>query len=205
MELTLGHLVSFHNPEKKVNDCLWLFHIPKSLQMKYPGRKIKDTPCETEIIIDHETELIQICDSSGKLIIEIPRIFPELRATIEKSLNILYLKQNWDEDGSNPINRQTYIKGINFLKNIFIDIWDNGRGIKMYAPKIQPTSDGNILFVWKNSEYKLLMLIYDKPINGVDGDLYGMDNEHYVADKKFTLGNKCDYEKVLWDLRNLIL
>ena len=77
---------------------------------------------------------------------------------IEKYSNgVVGLSDNWDSQGSNGYNIDTWERTINLLRNILFNLWDNM--IDIPIPTILPSPDGSFDINWETEIFELLLNI----------------------------------------------
>lgn len=95
-----------------------------------------------------------------------------LRAAIEKSRDMLSLKNDWDDTGAVPISQIAF----NDMRSFLEQAWEGAEFLKedfdLDIPKINPSGDGSIDLHWKNSDRELLVNI---PSDGCFASYYGDD------------------------------
>lgn len=107
-------------------------------------------------------------------VVTVPNLFADLARSIERSRQILYLEDGWDDDGSKGYDRQTLVNAIEFIKKSTIRIWESS-DVVIDAPAITPGADGSIDLLWRNEHYDLLIVVpaYPESTASFYGDDYG--------------------------------
>lgn len=82
----------------------------------------------------------------------------ELQTIIDNSRWILDLHDDWDDEGSVGYKVETWIRAMNFLKNVLFSSV-NDFCVKSCFPKISPADDGSIDLFWKQESFQLLINI----------------------------------------------
>lgn len=93
-----------------------------------------------------------------------------LEATLEDSRSMLELPQNWDDDGAEKIQEETWGRAADFLRATARRVSEAGRLI-FPIPNLNPCPDGSIDLHWKNELFELLLNI--PPVSRGAGDFYG--------------------------------
>jgi hypothetical protein len=99
-------------------------------------------------------------------------------STIETAISdsrwMLRLEQDWDEEGSPPIDESTWRVAADFLRRQADSHWRRHSKI-IPVPHITPGADGSIDIHWKTKQFELLVNIPSGPEFGAGfyGDNYG--------------------------------
>jgi hypothetical protein len=80
----------------------------------------------------------------------------ELQKEIDRSQEILKLKDNWDDEGSPAIKKETLKKAIEFIKKQAEIFWDK-KMKHIDVPEILPGPNGSIDILWDKEKYELLL------------------------------------------------
>ncbi len=91
---------------------------------------------------------------------------------IKRSEYILNLKGDWDEEGAEKVNENTWCSAVRFLINYSQYLLDSN--IVIEAPEINPCRDGSIDLSWRTDNARLLINIQNKKDGEAVfyGDLY---------------------------------
>jgi len=95
-----------------------------------------------------------------------------IESAISDSMWMLGLEQDWDEEGSPPIDEATWKVGADFLRRQADAHWRRHSKV-MPVPHITPGSDGSIDIHWKTDQFELLVNIQRGP--GFSAGFYGDD------------------------------
>lgn len=123
---------------------------------------------------------------NNELIVELPSRFEDLYECIEKSKYILELKENWDDEGSPPYKKSTWIRAIKFVSDYALWIFTETNKV-IDTPKICHGPNGSIDILWKKGNYRLLINIpenTEKPAS-----FYGDDYNSQKVKGEFNISN----------------
>lgn len=95
--------------------------------------------------------------------IELPYNLKHIRDAIQDSENLLELEEDWDDDGADATNFETYKNAVNFIVNYSTHIL-NRFNMVLKKPFIDITRDGSISVEW-NSEKAIFLIIFKKSKN----------------------------------------
>ena len=84
---------------------------------------------------------------------------PDLSKAIFDSSAILDLEEDWDEEGANATNKETYDNAIKFVR--LYALWLLDSGAKLSTPSISIVRDGSIAVSWDTLKAKFI-IVFDK-------------------------------------------
>lgn len=91
---------------------------------------------------------------------ELPYELKHIANSIEKSKYLLDLNDDWDDEGAEATNLETYLRGIKFIVNystyIFVNTYET-----IDAPDIDILKDGSIIINWE-TDTSSFTIIFDK-------------------------------------------
>jgi len=105
---------------------------------------------------------------NGQIIASLPNDLDYLLFNIEKSKAILLLEDDWDDEGSEKYDENTWVQAIKFLvdyaKTLYFDF-----NIQVDIPKIYEGPKGSVDIIWEVEKYRLVVNINK---NGEDAAFY---------------------------------
>lgn len=116
---------------------------------------------------------------------ELPCDLKYLIQSIEKSIFITKLTDNWDGEGSEGYDVSTWIHSIKFLLNYGTSIYENF-DYKIDSPKIYPGPNGSIDIGWETSFYDLIINISK---SGQLASYYGDNKNNQMTEGAFNPTN----------------
>lgn len=89
---------------------------------------------------------------------------------IQKSFELFYLEEDWDDNGALPMNEKSYSRSIEFLMRLINEI-----GTDIYPPTIDLTNDGSVDICWRiKNTVRLLINVSENKFSWY-GDNYDND------------------------------
>ncbi|MCH8967458.1 MAG: hypothetical protein IID43_07240 [Planctomycetes bacterium] len=85
-----------------------------------------------------------------------PQLFSHIRNEIERSREILELKDDFDDEGSPGYSEQVWKRAVEFLANHARWLWETYERV-INAPSILPGPDGSIDIHWDDPSYEILI------------------------------------------------
>ena len=140
---------------------------------------------EVKGISKNKKEFLEIF-ISDKYRIEIRTIFKTAYQRIYNSLDILSLKDDWDEQGSKSYFVETFYQATNFIITYLTWVWDEFHVVPA-APEILPGPNGSIDLLWQNENYDLLINCKEAPSD--ISTFYGDDNKNTKIEGQFEMSN----------------
>lgn len=120
---------------------------------------------------------------NGHIIGDIPKDLSYLLASIEKSKSILFLEDNWDDDGSERYEEATWSASVKFLLDYAKTLYQDFN-VEISAPKIYPGPKGSIDIMWEVEKYRLVVNINK---NGEDAMFYADNYKDQITEGVFKL------------------
>lgn len=108
----------------------------------------------------------------------IPKKLKIVYDTLNKSLDLMSLDENWDDSGAEKISLATWKKFANFLIKYSVWISEN-LNLQIDMPSVNAVPDGSIDITWHSQKARLLINIRnsDQAIAHYYGDLYSEANK----------------------------
>lgn len=106
---------------------------------------------------------------------ELPQRFADV---IESSKSLLDLGGDWDGDGAEPVDMQTWTVATTFLRNTLLK---SGVAALVPTPNISPCRDGSIDLFWARGGFKLLINVKAASVS----DYYGETPTGFVTKGTF--------------------
>jgi hypothetical protein len=92
--------------------------------------------------------------SIGRKTFQLPKELSEIKQAIVEAKDILYLKDDWDDEGADATDEETFLSAISFLvmysKHLF-----KHHGAVIDTPFIDILRDGSIGILWDNPKYAI--------------------------------------------------
>jgi hypothetical protein len=120
-----------------------------------------------------------------KLKISIPSPYSNLIQEIKKSMYIVDLKDNWDDEGAIGYSIVTWHTAVQFIINYTKWIHWNFEEI-IESPKIYHGPKGSIDILWENNQLRLLINIDKESKTGM---FYSDNYKHQVSEGSFELSD----------------
>jgi hypothetical protein len=121
----------------------------------------------------------------GKPIVVLPSELVFLYKTMDKSQYILQLEDDWDDEGGEKYEDQTWVNAMAFLSRYAQNLF-NDFNIIINSPKIYHGSKGSIDILWKPSAYRLVINI---PKDSNKAMFYADDYKDQITEGVFHLDN----------------
>lgn len=136
----------------------------------------------------------------GEIIASIPKKLVDLSFIIEKSKYLLELKDNWDGEGAEGYDPQTWIRAVKFICNYATRIYHADKKIIIF-PVVYHGPSGSIDLLWETDKYNLLFNFPKAPDSPANfyGDNYQRQKIEGVFDPENfqpTLMPSFVYEKI---------
>lgn len=106
--------------------------------------------------------------------LKLPNALKTLADEIEKSIYLLDLEKDWDDEGGLPIKFETWKRAISFVVDYAIWLYNAQQHFVIEPPQINSGPGTSIDLLWRNDKYRLLVNISEdseKPI-----EYYGDNN-----------------------------
>lgn len=132
------------------------------------------------------------------------RRLPHIAKVISDSKYILDFEEDWDDEGANATNLDTYNRAINFVRDYSIQIFMSAEPrIKISAPSIEILRDGSVAVNWETKKASFL-IVFDIS-NDKISYCYGKNKVNGIPFKTGVENNN-DVDEIVasWMRKNLI-